>query len=70
MDIVLRKKWFGGILGDAHNYNVRTLALSEFSCNRSVVFVSSATLLLLLTQILVCCIDRLNPQAEAVILNK
>src|SRR3990172_3423340 len=42
-----------------------TLALSGFPCNRSVVFVSSATLLLLLTQILVCCIDRLNPQPLA-----
>src|SRR5450759_753887 len=38
-----------------------TLELSGFPCNRSVVFVSSATLLLL-KQILVCCIDRLNPQ--------
>lgn len=25
MDAVLRKEWFGGILGDAHNYNVRAL---------------------------------------------
>lgn len=25
MDIVLRKEWFGGILGDTHNYNVRAL---------------------------------------------
>lgn len=25
MDVVLRKEWFGGILGDAHNYNVRAL---------------------------------------------
>src|SRR5450756_2940440 len=41
-----------------------TLELSGFPCNRSVVFASSATLLLL-TQILVCCIDRLNPQPRA-----
>src|SRR5580765_2941151 len=33
---------------------------SDFPCNRSSVFASSATLLLL-TQSLVCCIDRLNP---------
>lgn len=25
MDIVLRKEWFGGILGDTHNYNVRAI---------------------------------------------
>ncbi len=25
MDVVLRKEWFGGILGDAHSYNVRAL---------------------------------------------
>src|ERR1039457_2988413 len=47
-----------------------TLALSGFPCNRSVVFVSSATLLLLLTQILVCCIDRLKPQHFAVIVSR
>src|ERR1019366_5810191 len=41
-----------------------TLELFGFPCNRSVVFASSATLLLL-TQILVCCIDRLNPQPFA-----
>jgi hypothetical protein len=34
---------------------------SGFRCNRSEVFASSSTLLLL-TQYLVCCIDRLNPQ--------
>ena len=37
-----------------------TSALSDFPSNRFVVFASSATLLLL-TQFLVCCIDRLNP---------
>src|ERR1017187_650523 len=41
-----------------------TLALSGFPCNRSSVFASSATLLLL-TQSLVCCIHRLNPQSKA-----
>lgn len=25
MDIVLREEWFGGILGDTHNYNVRAI---------------------------------------------
>lgn len=30
MDIVLRKEWFGGILGDAHNYNVRALNQHAF----------------------------------------
>src|SRR3990172_3750906 len=40
--------------------------LSGLPCNRSLVFASSATLLLL-KQSLVCCIHRLNPQAEAVI---
>src|ERR1700732_942264 len=38
-----------------------TSRLSDFPCNRSSVFASSATLLLL-TQSLVCCIDPLNPQ--------
>jgi hypothetical protein len=38
-----------------------TSALSDFPCNKSVVFASSATLLLLM-QFLVCCIHRLNPQ--------
>src|SRR5450759_424582 len=38
-----------------------TSELSGFPYNKSVVFASSATLLLL-TQILVCCVDRLNPQ--------
>src|ERR1700730_16185377 len=37
-----------------------TSRLSDFPCNRSSVFASSATLLLL-TQSLVCCIDPLNP---------
>ncbi|MFZ2293882.1 MAG: hypothetical protein WAW46_02470, partial [Polaromonas sp.] len=41
-----------------------TLKLSGFACNRSVVFASFATLLLL-TQYLVCCIDRLNPSCKA-----
>src|ERR1700737_948981 len=36
-----------------------TSRLSGFPCNRSSVFASSATLLLL-TQSLVCCIDQLN----------
>src|SRR3984893_5132237 len=36
-----------------------TSRLSDFPCNRSSVFASSATLLLL-TQSLVCCIDQLN----------
>ena len=39
-----------------------TSAPSGFLCNRSVVFASSATLPLL-TQCLVCCIHRLNPQS-------
>jgi hypothetical protein len=39
-----------------------TSAPSGFPCNRSGVFASSATLLLL-AQSLVCCIDRLNPQS-------
>src|ERR1035437_54281 len=42
-----------------------TLALSGFPCNRSSVFASFATLLLL-TQSLVCCTHRLNPQARPV----
>src|ERR1700731_2004254 len=37
-----------------------TSRLSDFPCNKSSVFASSATLLLL-TQSLVCCIDPLNP---------
>src|ERR1700738_1363089 len=37
-----------------------TSRLSDFPCNRSSVFASSATLLLL-TQSLACCIDPLNP---------
>src|ERR1035437_111914 len=42
-----------------------TLALSGFPCNRSSVFASFATLLLL-TQPLVCSPHRLNPQASPV----
>src|SRR5450759_3081486 len=42
--------------------SVPTLKLSGYACNKSWVFASSATLLLL-TQFLVCCIDRLNPRA-------
>src|SRR4030042_4319895 len=43
-----------------------TSELSGFQCNRFAVSVSSATLLLL-TQILVCCIDRLKPQHKVLI---
>src|SRR5665647_3173020 len=46
-----------------------TLKLSGSACNKSVVFASFATLLLL-TQFLVCCIDRLNPRHEAAIRNR
>src|SRR5450756_944573 len=42
--------------------SVPTLTPFDFQYNKSGFSVSSATLLLL-TQILVCCIDRLNPQA-------
>src|SRR5664279_663103 len=42
-----------------------TSVLSDFPSNRSLVFVSSATLLLL-TQFLVCCIDRLNSPSTVV----
>ena len=42
-----------------------TSVLSGFLCNRSVVSVSFATLLLL-TQFLVCCIHRLNPRSVPV----
>ncbi|MGC2459015.1 MAG: hypothetical protein WA435_13585, partial [Gallionellaceae bacterium] len=41
--------------------SVPTLKLFDFQYNKFGFSVSSATLLLL-TQILVCCIDRLNPQ--------
>src|SRR5512141_707458 len=41
-----------------------TSKLSGFPCNRSGVFASSATLLLL-TQFLVCCIHRLKPHRIA-----
>src|SRR5450631_1775110 len=41
--------------------SVSTLTPFDFQYNKSGFSVSSATLLLL-TQILVCCIDRLNPQ--------
>src|ERR1035437_155583 len=55
----------GRSAGENHlSASVPTLELFGFPCNRSVVFASSATLLLL-TQILVCCIDRLNPQPKA-----
>src|SRR5258705_7370144 len=40
-----------------------TSRLSDFPCNRSSVFASSATLLLL-SQSLVCCIDPLNPPSD------
>jgi len=30
LEIVLRKEWFGGIIGDAHNYNVRALNHQAF----------------------------------------
>src|ERR1035437_5741125 len=54
--------------GGANNLSASapTSDLSAFPCNRSVVFASSATLLLL-TQCLVCCIHRLNPHRIAVI---
>src|ERR1039457_2981675 len=45
--------------------SVPTLTPFDFQYNKSGFSVSSATLLLL-TQILVCCIDRLNPQHIAV----
>src|SRR6185369_12471537 len=52
----------GRSAGDIHlSASVPTSALSGVPCNKSVVFASSATLLLL-TQCLVCCIHRLNPQ--------
>jgi hypothetical protein len=41
-----------------------TSQLSGFPCNKSGAFASSATLLLL-TQLQVCCIHRLNPQPQA-----
>src|SRR3984893_8885584 len=41
-----------------------TSRLSDFPCNRSSVFASSATLLLL-TQSLVCCIDQLNSRTHS-----
>ncbi|MHB1233658.1 MAG: hypothetical protein ACYCZQ_13910, partial [Burkholderiales bacterium] len=41
--------------------NAPTSAPSDFPCNKSLVFASSATLLLLM-QFLVCCIHRLNPR--------
>ncbi|MGC2456805.1 MAG: DUF72 domain-containing protein, partial [Gallionellaceae bacterium] len=43
--------------------SVPTLKLFDFQYNKFGFSVSSATLLLL-TQILVCCIDRLNPQFQ------
>src|SRR5450759_1903510 len=43
--------------------SVPTLTPFDFQYNKSGFSVSSATLLLL-TQILVCCIDRLNPQPK------
>jgi len=53
------------IFGENHlSASAPTLALSGFPCSRSVVFASSATLLLL-TQYLVCCIHRLNPHRRA-----
>src|SRR5437899_8736526 len=44
--------------------NVPTSLPSEFQSNKSWVFASSATLLLL-TQRLVCCIDRLNSRPNS-----
>ncbi|MGO8755176.1 MAG: hypothetical protein ACLQHK_08095, partial [Gallionellaceae bacterium] len=44
--------------------SVPTLKLFDFQYNKFGFSVSSATLLLL-TQILVCCIDRLNPHQES-----
>src|SRR5450759_2819373 len=44
--------------------SVPTLTPFDFQYNKSGFSVSSATLLLL-TQILVCCIDRLNPHRQA-----
>src|SRR5450755_1065560 len=41
-----------------------TSQLSDFPCNKSGAFASSATLLLL-TQLQVCCIHQLNPQSRA-----
>src|ERR1039457_3244161 len=46
--------------------SVPTLTTFDFQYNKSGFSVSSATLLLL-TQILVCCIDRLNPHRRAVV---
>ena len=46
--------------------NAPTSKLSESACNRTVVFASFLTLLLL-TQFLVCCIDRLNSRAIPVV---
>src|SRR5450755_2785779 len=40
-----------------------TSQLSDFPCNKSGAFASSATLLLL-TQLQVCCIHQLNPQPK------
>src|SRR5712691_1366703 len=55
----------GRSAGEIHlSASVPTSALSGFPCNKFVVFASSATLLLL-TQCLVCCIHRLNPQPVA-----
>ena len=51
--------------GEIHlSASVPTSALSGFPCNKFAVFASSTTLLLL-TQHLVCCIERLNAQAKA-----
>src|SRR5450759_3121386 len=44
--------------------SVPTLTPFDFQYNKSGFSVSSATLLLL-TQILACCIDRLNPQSHS-----
>lgn len=45
--------------------SVPTSKPSGYQSNKSEVFVSSATLLLLM-QFLVCCVDRLNPRDIAV----
>src|SRR5512133_3677423 len=60
-----RHQTTGRSVGGIHLSSIApTSKLSEFVSNRFVVFVSSATLLLL-AQFLVCCIDRFNPRPQA-----
>ena len=55
----------GRSVEESHPFaSATTSELSGFQCNKSVFSVSYATLLLLM-QILVCCIDRLKPQDNA-----